>query len=643
MIVYNESVNTFIQECFPVLPNSPTIGDIISQKMHEKGISFDDSRQQAGIVGSWNASLPRVAQALIDGGFDPNLMVGVEYKINQHRNRIDFLIYGLDEKGNRNVVILELKQWSDAEKSNLRNFVYTNGGNGLDDYQHPSCQAHGYAEVILNTYAYAQDNKLNFEACSYLHNMPESRSTLLDDDTIFPVVDSTPVFLQDDAKKLIDFIHRYVKAPCREDILYYLDESAIRPSPMLAKMLTDALHGNANFFTDEYQARAEATIVAAVKDAIRYGTKETIIIRGGPGTGKSVVALQALGELIQARDSHDKNHNVAYFTENAAPRNMYLQRLVGSESASTSDLSVFFKNPTIMQDAKWNEYEAVLIDEAHRVTKKNRFRQHGDYDLVDKIIYGSQVSVFFIDEDQAVTTMDYATIDRIKHAAEKNNSKLIDEPGKLTLQSQFRVLGGDEYIDFIKGFLGYIPSTKYLLTKNYDFRVFDNASDMRDLIRTHNRQEGLSRMVAGYDFEWVSKKDYDGSPCDIVLDGGQFQAKWNRNSSVPGYSWLNDPDSVEDVGCIHTAQGLDMNYCGVIIGDDLRYENGKLVFDQTMIAKSDTSSHIRHCPDPILAMKLIRNTYNVLLTRGMKGTYVYCVDKGLRDYLRSLIITLKED
>jgi hypothetical protein len=159
---------------------------------------------------------------------------------------------------------------------------------------------------------------------------------------------------------------------------------------------------------------------------------------------------------------------------------------------------------------------------------------------------------------------------------------------------------------------------------------------MRDALREKNNQYGLSRMVAGYTFDWKTKYNYDAG-FDIILDNGDFQAKWNMNKK--DYSWLYDDNSFENIGSIHTCQGLDLEYCGVILGKDIRFENGKIIFDQTKIAKSDNSSGIRTCKDKDKAESLIRNTYNVLLTRGIRGTYIYCEDIGLKEHIRSLILS----
>lgn len=214
---------------------------------------------------------------------------------------------------------------------------------------------------------------------------------------------------------------------------------------------------------------------------------------------------------------------------------------------------------------------------------------------------------------------------------------------------------------FIRGFLGYEQAIPYVLKPHqYDFRVFDYAADMREEIRKRDKKEkqkrlasgfslassGKCRMVSGYTFDWKTKKSRREDPgYDIALDedtSKPFYAKWNLflPSVGEGYSWLDDPDSVEEVGCIHTCQGLDMPYCGVIIGKDMTFDKiqHRLAFHQDTGVTTDTASGIHQSSTSLeLATRLIRNTYHVLLTRGMKGTYVYCEDRALRDYLKSLL------
>ncbi len=644
MIVYQQTKAQFINEC-----RNDTIANSVADKMRLHGINSFDKPE----IRSWRKSLPAIAEVLAKTDTDEDVDVAIEYKINQSRDRIDFMIYGNDSNNRSNLIILELKQWSSVSRTNKRDFVHTVGGGGEKDYWHPSYQAKNYANLLYNFNEYLQKNRVSMETCAYLHNMDNGNSVLLDNLELFPLTTESPVFLKDDAEKLAGFISKYVKHRNKE-LLYEIENSRIVPSKHLADMLRNSIEGNDFFSYDEAQASAVSEIVRTVEDAIYYNEKKTIIIKGGAGTGKSVVAINVLGQLVSGK--HGAKYNAAYFTTNAAPRVLYTEELIKDDYTKKA-IKNLFKYPTIFKSAGENDFDCAIIDEAHRVFDfKGGVGISKDVHLLEKIIQGSRVNVFFIDEDQAVTTVDYATIDRIKEVAYKCRSRVIEGP-ELVLQTQFRVLGGDQYISFIKSFLGYSNDiSHYNRSVNYDFRVFDSASDMMEAIKqkdkecqeeiaanTHNtllpEVSGKCRVVAGYTYNWVSTGHYrDSDLFDIVLDEGKFKAKWNlRCPEVgPDYSWLNDPESVNEVGCIHTCQGLDLNYCGVIIGKDLTYKDSHLCFNKKANAKTDIASQIKNADDET-AKRLIRNTYNVLLTRGMKGTYVYCEDPGLRDYLKSFI------
>ena len=646
MIIYQESKSEFIKEC-----DQQSISDKVASNMRYNGISsFKESQ-----INAWKYSLPAIADVLKQSDTDSDIDVAIEYKINQSRDRIDFLIYGQDESNKNNVIIIELKQWSSVTRTNKRNFVHTFGGGGEKDYWHPSYQAKNYANLLYNFNEYLQENDVSLRTCAYLHNMDNGNIVLLGNLDLFPVTNETPVFLKDDADKLSAFISKYVKHGNKK-LLYEIENSRVVPSRHLADMLKESIEGNDFFSYDEAQANAVSEIVRTVEDAIYYNEKKTIIIRGGAGTGKSVVAINVLGQLISGKNGN--KYNAVYCTANASPRYLYAEELINNNYKKNA-IKNLFKYPTVFVNAGENIFDCAIIDEGHRIFdfKGGVGIKKGTH-ILEEIIKSSRISVFFIDEDQAVLKIDYATIDRIKETAKKCHSRVI-EGEDLELTTQFRVLGGENYIGFIKSFLGYNNLIdRYNVTSNYDFRVFDSASEMQEAIREKDelcRKEyaeqhplipidsisGRCRMVAGYTYEWVSKNQFrDGPDYDIVLDGGQFKAKWNLRCKEVGteYSWVSDPLSVDEVGCIHTCQGLDMNYCGVIIGKDLLFRNGKLCFDKSANAKSDQASQIRTTDDET-AQKLIRNTYNVLLTRGMKGTYVYCEDKDLRDYLKSFIKT----
>lgn len=638
MIIYRENIATFISQCLNG-SSALNIGSIISEQMRLHGIGYFGESQ----VKAWNASLPEMAKVLQESDVDRDVDVAVEYKLVQSRDRIDFLICGDDDAGRENVVVVELKQWSQARPTNKQYFVNTYGGGGEGDYWHPSYQAYNYAQILVNFNEYVRDKKVRLPSCSYLHNMAEGNSVLLDDKKKYPLIEDAPVFYRGQSKRLGAYIERFIRKP-NKHLLYLIEDSRIVPSKYLAKMLADAIKGNPFFSYDESQATSVAQIVETAVDSAKYGGKRTIIIKGGAGTGKSVVAVNALGQLINNREA-GRRLRAVYVTANAAPRTLYTEELVRGDYTK-GVIKELFKYPTVFCHSGEDEFDCSLIDEAHRIFDfKGGVGITKGTHVLDEIIRASRVSVFFLDADQAVTTADFATIERIREAAERLHSKVI-EGTELELKTQFRVTGGEMYMSFIKSFLGYNREISRYHPDKYEFRVFDKATDMRnailekdDLYNQGHTVSGKCRMVAGYTYEWVSKGKYrDGFDYDIVLDDGEFEAKWNLRCNEVGtdYSWLNDPDSAMEVGCIHTCQGLDMNYCGVIIGRDLQYRNGKLLYCKEQIAKSDKNSGIRKADDETAA-KLIRNTYYVLLTRGMLGTYVYCEDEGLREYLKGML------
>jgi DUF2075 family protein len=256
---------------------------------------------------------------------------------------------------------------------------------------------------------------------------------------------------------------------------------------------------------------------------------------------------------------------------------------------------------------------------------------------VKECIQASLLSIFLLDEDQAVTTKDIGSIDEIKRWCEALGSRLIMKE-ETKLVSQFRCNGSDSYIQFIDELLQRNKESILvdLSDLNFEFRVFDNPTTMRDELRIRNMENNKSRMVAGYCYDWNVR--HHRGEWDIMLPGG-FRARWNlENDKV----WAINPNSFEEVGCIHTAQGLEFDYVGVFIGQDLTFNpsTGRIETNRTAISRDDKSSGIRSA-SPEKAHQLILNTYKTLLTRGQKGCYVYCEDAALRDYIMTKLFPRK--
>lgn len=622
MIVYENTLNNFIIDCNNT---DIKISDIIKTEMIHCGFNVGTQ----GEIDSWNNSLPILAKLLNDDMINKDINVAIEYKFDITKNRIDFLIYGKNEDDNDSIVIVELKQWSKIKDSSKPNFVYTYSSAGAKDYLHPSYQSYRYGNILKGFNEYVQNNDVAIQTCSYLHNLDNIYEFIIENKDTYPFIKASPVFLKDDDEKLKEFVKKYVKKPHRK-LLYEIDNSRIRPSNDFSKTLFDAIKGQIMFTLDDEQATSVSTIVSETAYAINQNKRRTIIIKGGPGSGKSVVAINAMGQLIHPLDGSAPK-NVCYCTTNFTPRTLFKELLINNDYKKNV-LDNLFKSLATFSRASEFDYDCIIIDEAHRVFKW-KFGQgiKSNVDMVDKIFYASRTNVFFIDEDQMVTKDDYLTLDLIKEYAKKYNSEII-EAEDLHLTSQFRCLGGENYISFVNSFLGYNDIVNKYHNKNYDFQVFDSPLDMWNKILEKQKKYPRSRLLAGYTHEWVSKEPGFEDEFDFILENGKFKMRWNKKVE---WSYINDLEQFDRIGCIHTIQGVDMDYAGVIIGKDVIYIDGKIVFDQSQNAKSDKASGIRKAK-PKDAEKMIRNTYKVLLTRAIYGTYVYCEDKALNDYLKSL-------
>lgn len=646
-IVYQESLQTFINHC-----NNNEIANKIESGMYNAGYTYVMPNWKT----SWEQSLPEISKALEKSSVDRDVDVAVEYRLKHSMERLDFLIYGVDVNNNKNMVIVELKQWSGVEKTGLLNKVHAMVSKGhFDDVFHPSYQAYSYANQLKSFNEYVQKEKMLVESCAYCHNMDVGYSTIMSDVTLYPFVANSPIFLENDGDKLKEFVEKYISKKCH-NILYEINNSKTVPSDDFAKLMRDALSGNQMYTLDMSQARALSTIVDAVREADYYNQKKTIIIKGGAGTGKSIIAVNALGQLNSPKKKSDRI-TTFFVTVNAAPKKVLYNGLIAEKAFKSTDLGYLFKYPTAFAGRPTNDVPCILVDEAHRVFKmKGGVGLKAGTNMLKDLINAAKVSVFFIDDNQAIMKDDYATIDRIKELALECHSQLVMGP-ELELTGQYRVQGGADYIEFIKSFLTIKnTNTTYDSNNSYEFKVYDDPNEMFNKIKeldTLSRKKqavddlklpvdideynGHSRVVAGYTYEWVSDPAKRDGINDVIIEKAGFAKKWNLRygSGIKAYSWADDPLSIDEIGCIHTCQGIDLDYCGVIIGKDLTYENGRIVFHKEAHPASDLAG-IRSAND-IQAETWIKNTYYVLLTRGIKGTFVYCEDDALRGYLKSLI------
>jgi Uncharacterized conserved protein len=430
----------------------------------------------------------------------------------------------------------------------------------------------------------------------------------------------------DEVQQFTDFVKKYIsKKSAHGDLLYLIENGRIRPTKSLQDALSTMVRGTPVFDLLDEQAVCFDMCIRTMLQCLKDRKKRTILIQGGPGTGKSVLAVNLLMHFITCAC------NAAYVTKNRAPRDAFLSILSKNKAENFAEIRPLFRSPFGLSQVPANAYDCLIVDEAHRLVK--RMNRDKGTNQVKECINASLLTIFMLDEDQAVTTKDIGSVQEINKWCNDLGSKIIMKE-ETKLVSQFRCNGSDAYIQFLDHLLQRGKETVPISFKelNYDFRIFDSPSQMRDALREKNSINNKARMVAGYCYDWNVKNGR--SDIDIDLPGG-FQAKWNLEDDK---IWAINPRSFEEVGCIHTAQGLEFDYVGVLIGKDLTYDKttGSVIVNKKAISKDDKSSGIRSASDDE-ARRLILNTYKTLLTRGQKGCFVYCEDDALREYFKTVI------
>lgn len=620
MIVYNGTKQLFIDDV-----RRGCIDSKILNLIREKGLMGGQERE----VESWHNSMQFMRNIVDDPDIAEDVQIAIEYNIPQTSKRVDFIIIGSDHTGQDNIVIVELKQWSRAQKvdDDMHFSVRTYLANDNRIVCHPSYQAYSYSRFLVNYSQIIQDNDIALVPCAYLHNYHPEYKSELSDDIYKEWYTAAPFFVRNETVEFSEFVKKHIsKRSSRGDLLYLIENGRIRPTRSLQDALTSMVMGVPEFMLLDEQAVCYDMCLKTMLQCQKDKKKRTIVIQGGPGTGKSVLAVNLLMRFI------NDSLNTAYVTKNSAPRQAFLSLLADGHANRVADIGHLFRSPFGLNKCRENDFDCLIVDEAHRLVKK-MYGDWGGENQVKECIESSLLTIFLLDEDQAVTKSDIGSVSEISKWCDALDSRLImNRDTRLT--SQFRCNGSDAYIQFVDNLLQRTeePVDIDFSELNYDFRVFDSPVEMRDALRDINQINNKARMVAGYCYDWNVKNNR--SDIDIQLPEG-FEAKWNlANDKI----WAINPKSFEEVGCIHTAQGLEFDYVGVLVGKDLYYDetDGRVKTNKLAISKDDHSSGIRASADTV-AHRLILNTYKTLLTRGQKGCFIYCEDENLRNYIKKII------
>lgn len=587
-------------------------------------------------IRSWKNSLIRVSTVFEHAGLlDHGVML--EYQLPLSSKRLDCIICGRDDDHNDHAVIIELKQWDKCEHTIGDNEVMTWVGGGKKDVLHPAAQVGGYRQYLMDTHTafYEGDHPVILNACSYLHNY-----NCYEDDVIFSnkfknVLNECPVFTAEDFDKICGFLHQRLQRGEGTEVLNRVEQSRFRPSKKLMDHVGNVIKGLSEYVLLDEQKIVYDKIMAIVRHGYHNKQKQVVIVKGGPGTGKSVIAINIMADLLlQGYNTHYATGSRA-FTET-------LRNVIGRRGA------VQFKYFNGYTNAQPGDVDVMICDESHRIreTSNNRFTKkqyRSDLPQIQELLNASKVCVFLLDDDQVVRPGEIGSSDYIRETAEKLKTGIMEH----TLEIQFRCAGSEAFVNWVENTLGIRRTANVLWNQSdedFEFKIFNSPVDLENTIKQKVKEGFSARLTAGFCWKWSDARNDGTLMEDVVIE--DFRRPWNAKpearhlaSGIPKATlWAHDSNGINQVGCIYTAQGFEFDYVGVIFGEDLAYD-----FD-SQSWKGDKSKS----EDPVVKrsknqfLNLVKNTYRVLLSRGMKGCYVYFQNKDTERFVRSRIENIEQ-
>lgn len=631
----------------------------VAEKMLERAEQIN-LKPSGPEVASWRNNAPKIKN-LLDLAGVKDTYVTFEYLVPYNMKRIDCMIYGRDSKNQGNVVHLELKQWSNegvsAAESEGNFDVDENEGNdevvykvnavtggGVRLVAHPSQQVRGYNDYLTGFVEVLSEKELMLTGAAYCYNYSRNstKKTDLYDSRYDKLLNQYRTYAGDEVQELANLLKQILGNGDGLSIFNKMMNSQIRPSRKLLDSAAELVHkGNADAFSlIEDQIVARNIILDKIYNLDKLEKKSVIIVKGGPGTGKTVIALHLLALIAGKKE---KKYNVQYATKSKP-----LLEGVKFQLPRGSKAKNLFCNVTNFIPANYdiNGIDVLLIDEAHRMTvsPNNRFtpkNKKTDLSLCETLIRTAKVSVFFIDDKQVIRGVEIGSTSLIKEYARKYGAKIEE----VELKSQFRCNGSDNYLNWIEHILYNEPNAPLFDEDEFDFKIFDSPKSLYAAIKEKNSSNMTARLCAGFCWPWSNKLDDEGN---LVKDVkvGDFSMPWETHGNITNppegfvkwYEWAYKPEGIKQVGCIYTAQGFEFDYIGVIVGPDLYYDkvNGLV---KTRVSESK---------DPVLKRRgtkideYIRNIYRVLMSRGMKGCYVYICDKSLREHMAESLQIIRQ-
>jgi uncharacterized protein len=580
-------------------------------------------------VHSWQNSLRAMADVLrLADLTDQGILVELQLPLTSRR--LDCLVTGSDRERGDGAVVVELKQWSEVGRSNVTDCVTVDMGGRERDRLHPSRQVERYQRYLQDTHPAFSDGAIGLDACAYLHNARYDPTSPLLDPAFATLVASHPAFAGDQVDDMATFLDARISGPDEGDILERIANTAFRPHKRLLDHVAKVIRNEPTFILLDEQLVAFNAILDEVLSAGEGAQPVAFLIEGGPGTGKSVIAVNLVAELSAKGKRSIYATGSKAFTEN-------LRQRVGSRAGA---LFNYFRNLASMSEP----FDVVILDEAHRIREvsTSRFTPLKDRTgkpQIEEILDAGRVSVFFIDDRQVVRPGEVGSTELIRRAAGQREIPLREYP----LEAQFRANGSDSFIQWVDNTLGVArtPQVLWQADDPFDFRVVDTVTELERLIRVQHEAGASARLVAGFCWPWSNPLPSGDLVADVVV--GDWRRPWNARAEAgrlaPGIPksdyWATETGGIEQVGCVYTAQGFEFDYVGVIVGRDLVYRPGQGWLGQPEESKDSVVSRKNVTSDDFA--RYVKHTYRVLLTRGLRGCYVHFLDGPTRDFVLSRV------
>jgi hypothetical protein len=592
---------------------------------------FDEFRYRPSPseVTSWRNSLSAMAHVLqVADLTDQGILV--ELKLPLSSKRLDVLITGSNPSTRRDsAVIVELKQWTEVGHSNVTDCVSVEYGGKPRDTLHPSRQVAQYQRYLLDTHpAFSDDRAVALDACAFLHFAQYDPTSPLYHSDFATLLGSNPSFAGDQSDAFATFLDQRVAGPDEGGILERVAATAFKPHKRLLDHVARVIRNEPTFVLLDEQLVAYNAIIDAVGGAGQNKQTVVLLVEGGPGTGKSVIALNLVAELAERGLSTLHLTGSKAFTEN-------LRKIVGGRAGA---LFKYFRDTATVTD----RLDVAILDEAHRIRtiSTSRFtpaKARTGKAQIDDILDASRVTVFFIDDLQVVRPGEVGSTDLIREEAGKRSI----EVREFRLEAQFRSNGSDSFIQWIDNTLALnrTPQVLWSMDDEFDFQIVGSVGELERKVRAQAATGATARLVAGFCWPW-SDPDADGQLVPDVKVG-EWSMPWNARDGVgrlgPGIPksdfWASAKEGIDQVGCVYTAQGFEFDYVGVIVGPDLVFRP----MDGGWVGQRDQSHDrvVRSGVTEAEFTRYVKSTYRVLLTRGLRGCYVYFMDSPTRDFFLS--------